>query len=177
MSVSEVKRYLDQWGRGKDVLEPDDSCATVELAAQTLGVIPARIAKTIAFAKTPALKGPASASSEQAAENFGCVLIVAAGDSKIDNAKFKSYFGFKARMLPPAETLAITGHAVGGVCPFAVNPEQVDVYLDVSLQRFATVFPACGSPNSLIELTPAELFLYSRSKEWLDVCKGWQENS
>ncbi|MBQ4133212.1 MAG: YbaK/EbsC family protein [Desulfovibrionaceae bacterium] len=170
MSVLEVKAYLDKWNRGKDVVELEASSATVELAALALGVLPAKIAKTIAFS------GPPLSASRQdavaATENKPlCVLIVASGDSRIDSSKFKKLFGFKARMLPPAETLSITGHAVGGVCPFALKSERIAVYLDVSLQRFDSVFPACGSSNSLIELTPNELFICAQAKKWIDVCK------
>ena len=121
------------------------------------GVEPARIAKTLSFQ-----------------DGEGCLLIVAAGDARIDNPKFKAAFGFKAKMLAPEEALRLTGHAVGGVCPFAV-PDTVRVCLDVSLRRFDTVFPACGSANSAIELTCEDLFAYSRAREWVDVCKSWRE--
>ena len=141
MSVDKVKTYLQQWDRAKDVLEFPVSSATVQLAAEALHVIPARIAKTLSF------KGK---------EEKG-ILVVAAGDAKIDNAKFKRYFGLKAKMLTPEEVLAYTGHAVGGVCPFAIEDSRVECYLDVSLQRFATVYPAAGSSNSAIELTCDEL--------------------
>ena len=123
------------------------------------GVIPARIAKTLSFLV-----------------DDGCVLIVAAGDAKIDNPKYKAMFHTKAKMLTPEQAQELTGHAVGGVCPFA-NPEGVRTYLDVSLKRFDTVFPAAGSSNSAIELTCDELEQYSHSLGWIDVCKGWQENS
>ena len=106
----------------------------------------------------------------------GCVLIVAAGDAKIDNPKYKAMFHTKAKMLTPEQAREMTGHAVGGVCPFA-NPEGVKTYLDVSLKRFDTVFPAAGSSNSAIELTCDELEEYSRSLGWIDVCKGWQEET
>ena len=160
MSVESVKAYLQQWNKGTEVRELSASCATVELAASALGVIPARIAKSISFeCPTPNT----------------CILIVAAGDSKINGGSFKRHFGFKATMLSPEKTLELTGHAVGGVCPFGLNRDKVEVYLDQSLKRFATVFPACGSSNSLIELTLDELFSYSQAKGWVDVCKGWQE--
>ena len=135
----------------------DVSSATVELAAAAVGCIPAMIAKTLSFD----VHGQP-------------VLIVAAGDARIDNPKFKAAFGFKAKMLAPEEALRLTGHAVGGVCPFAV-PDTVRVCLDVSLRRFDTVFPACGSANSAIELTCEDLFAYSRAREWVDVCKSWRE--
>ena len=133
------------------------SSATVELAAKALNVAPARIAKTLSFKV-----------------NDGCVLVVTAGDAKIDNAKYKAFFGAKAKMLTPEEAMAFTGHAVGGICPFGIENEKVICYTDKSLQRFATVFPAAGSNNSAIELTCEELFSYANSKAWVDVCKGWQ---
>ncbi|HHV59820.1 MAG TPA: YbaK/EbsC family protein [Clostridiaceae bacterium] len=157
MSVDKVREYLKQWNADKKVLEFDVSSATVELAAQALNCKPERIAKSISFK----------------AEEDGCILIVAAGDAKIDNSKFKAFFKTKARMLTPDEVKELTGHEVGGVCPFAVN-ESVRVYLDVSLKRFGTVFPACGSSNSAIELTLEELERYSKSLAWVDVCKGWE---
>lgn len=157
MSIEKVKAYFKQFDREQDVREMPDSCATVELAAKALNVIPARIAKTMAFQK-----------EEDA------ILIVTAGDSRIDNSKFKKLFGIKAKMLSAEEVIAIIGHAPGGVCPFAVNDDKVTVYTDISLQRFDTVFPSAGSHNSLIELTCNELFTFSHSKEWIDVCKDWQ---
>ena len=157
MSIERVREYLKQYGRDGDVREFPVSSATVELAAQALGVVPARIAKTISLK-----------------DGDGCILIVAAGDGKIDNAGFKREFGMKAKMLAPEETLALTGHAVGGICPFA-NPDGARVFLDESLRRFQTVFPACGSSNSAIELTCGELEKYSRCVKWVDVCKGWRE--
>ncbi len=160
MSIEKVKAYFDRFGRGGDILEFDISSATVELAAKAVGVIPARIAKTLSFAK-----------------GDGCILIVAAGDARIDNARFKAQFGMKARMLTPEDVLSLTGHAVGGVCPFAIENDNVEVYLDVSLRRFQTVYPAAGSSNSAIELTCEELEQYSNSLAWIDVCKGWQEQT
>ena len=151
MSIENVRSYFRSLGREGDIREFSQSSATVELAAQALGVEPARIAKTLSFQ-----------------DGEGCLLIVAAGDARIDNPKFKAAFGFKAKML------RLTGHAVGGVCPFAV-PDTVRVCLDVSLRRFDTVFPACGSANSAIELTCEDLFAYSRAWEWVDVCKSWRE--
>ena len=138
-------------------MEFSASSSTVELAAKALNVAPARIAKTLSFKV-----------------NDGCVLVVTAGDAKIDNAKYKAFFGVKAKMLTPEEALAFTGHAVGGICPFGIENEKVICYTDKSLQRFATVFPAAGSNNSAIELTCEELFTYANSKAWVDVCKGWQ---
>ena len=132
------------------------SSATVELAAAALGCEGCRIAKTLSFLVDGAP-----------------VLIVAAGDARIDNGKYKAFFHTKARMLSPQEAADLVGHAVGGVCPFGVN-EGVTTYLDVSLRRFETVFPACGSSNSAIELTLPELERLSQAKSWIDVCKGWQ---
>ncbi|MCK6256246.1 YbaK/EbsC family protein [Fictibacillus sp. KIGAM418] len=158
MSIESVKAHLKQWNREKDVMEFDASSATVQQAADTIGVIPARIAKTLSF------KG----------EDGTAMLIVAAGDAKIDNKKFRQQFGFKAKMLSPEEVLEQTGHAVGGVCPFGLKNE-IDVYLDQSMKRFQTLFPACGSSNSAIELTVDEIYEYSNAKGWIDVCKGWEE--
>ena len=153
MSIQAVKEYLAQWGRENDVLEFPVSSATVELAAQALHTSPAQIAKTLSFV-----------------QGDGCLLVVAAGDARIDNAKFKAAFGVKAKMLPPDRALELTGHAVGGVCPFAL-PESVPVYLDRSLLSQEVVYPACGSSNSAIRLTTEELALYSRSRGWVDICK------
>jgi prolyl-tRNA editing enzyme YbaK/EbsC (Cys-tRNA(Pro) deacylase) len=159
MSLESVKAHFKQWNREQDVMEFDSSSATVDQAAETIGVIPARIAKTLSF----------RGSDEKA------ILIVTAGDAKIDNKKFRQQFGFKARMLSPDEVLDQTGHAIGGVCPFGLKNE-LDVFLDVSLKRFDTVFPACGSTNSAIELTNEELLRYSFAKEWIDVCKDWADS-
>ena len=156
MSIERVKEYFRSLGREGDVLEFPVSSATVELAAQAVGVIPARIAKTLSFLVEDK-----------------CVLIMAAGDAKVDNSKYKQMFHTKAKMLTPEQAVEMTGHAVGGVCPFA-NPDGVETYLDVSLRRFDTVFPAAGSSNSAIELTCDELEQYSRSRGWVDVCKAWQ---
>ncbi len=155
MSIEKVKEYLGQYGLQDRVQEFPVSSATVELAAQALHCEPCRIAKTLSF-----LVGERP------------VLIVAAGDAKIDNPKYKAQFGTKAKMLTPDQAEQLVGHAVGGVCPFAVNP-GVEVYLDASLKRFETVFPACGSSNSAIELTIPELERCSRCAAWVDVCKGW----
>ena len=155
MSVEKVKAYFRKYGMESRVQEFDVSSATVELAAQALHCEPCRIAKSLSFMV-----------------NGGPVLVVAAGDARIDNAKYKAQFGTKAKMLSPDETAALVGHAVGGVCPFAVN-DGVTVYLDVSLKRFQTVFPACGSSNSAIEMTMDELEKYSGFTAWIDVCKEW----
>jgi len=164
MSVEQVRAYLDRWGKGKDIIEMNISTATVELAAAALGVIPARIAKSMSLRRHAG-----GASGDEAGGRNGALLVVTAGDTKIDNKKFRAHFGFKPKMLTPEEALEHTGHAIGGVCPFAL-PAGLDVYLDVSMKRFETVFPACGSGNSAIELTPDELEKYSQSKGWLDVC-------
>jgi len=158
MAIDKAREYLKKWDRDNDILEFETSSATVELAAQALGVEPSRIAKTLAFK-----------AGEEA------LLIVAAGDAKTDNGKFKAEFGFKAKMLTHDEALDYTGHAVGGVCPFGLK-YNLPVFLDISLKRFETVFPACGSSNSGIKLTCAELEEYSLSKKWVDVCKGWGED-
>lgn len=158
MAIDQVREHLKKWGRDTDIIELETSSATVELAARALGVEPARIAKTISLA------GPEKA-----------ILVVTAGDAKIDNAKFKKQFGIKAKMLSADEVLATTGHAVGGVCPFGLI-NDLPIYLDISLKRFKTIFPACGSNNSAIELTCSELEQYSESQEWVDVCKDWHSN-
>ena len=154
MAIERVKTYFRQYGMEEKIRELDMSSATVELAAAALSCEPARIAKTLSFM----VDGHA-------------LLVVAAGDVKIDNHKYKEQFGVKAKMLSPEEAESLVGHAVGGVCPFAVN-EGVEVYLDVSLKRFETVFPACGSSNSAIELTIPELEKYSGCAGWVDVGKG-----
>lgn len=155
MAIEKVRMYFREQGIEDRVQEFDVSSATVELAAEALHCAPQRIAKTLSFMV-----------GEQA------ILIVAAGDVKIDNAKYKARFGKKAKMLTPEEVEELVGHAVGGVCPFAVN-EGVEVYLDVSLKRFQTVFPACGSANSAIEFTIPELEKYSGYVSWVDVCKEY----
>ena len=157
MSVEKVKAYFREYKMEERIQEFDVSSATVELAAAALHCEPQRIAKTLSF---------------MAGDQV--VLIVAAGDARIDNAKYKAAFGKKAKMLMPEEAETLVGHAVGGICPFAVN-EGAAVYLDVSLKRFETVFPACGSSNSAIELTIPELEQYSGYTGWVDVCKGYQE--
>ena len=153
MSIEKVKEYFKSVGIESRIKEFDVSSATVELAAQALGCAPERIAKTLSFK----LKDD-------------CILIVTAGDVKIDNSKYKARFGAKASMLKFDEAAELIGHAVGGVCPFAVN-DGVKVYLDESLKRFETVFPACCSSNSAIELTISELEKYSDYISWVDVCK------
>lgn len=153
MSLERAKEYLERFGASGRVMEFDSSSATVELAAQAVGCEPARIAKTLSFH----LKD-------------GCMLIVAAGDARIDNRKFKEQFHEKARMLSPQEVEEMVGHAVGGVCPFGIA-EGVQVFLDASLKRFETVYPACGSSNSAIELTLPELEKFSGCEGYVDVCK------
>ena len=159
MSVERVREYLKQWNAEERILEFDVSSATVELAAQALHCAPAHIAKTLSFHLEERV-----------------VLIVAAGDARIDNRKYKARFGKKAVMLAAEEAEELVGHAVGGVCPFAVK-EGVEVYLDLSLKRFQEVYPACGSSNSAICLTIPELECFSGSLEWVDVCKDWQQES
>ncbi|MCM1086678.1 MAG: YbaK/EbsC family protein [Muribaculaceae bacterium] len=155
MSIERVKLYFEKYHMEDKIQEFDVSSATVELAAKALHCAPRRIAKTLSFMGK---EGP--------------LLVVAAGDAKIDNPKYKAQFGTKAKMLSPEEVETLIGHGVGGVCPFAVN-EGVEVYLDESLKRFETVFPACGSANSAIELTIAQLEEYSGCISWVDVCKGY----
>ena len=159
MSVERVREYLKQWNAEERILEFDVSSATVELAAQALHCAPAHIAKTLSFHLEERV-----------------VLIVAAGDARIDNRKYKARFGKKAVMLAAEEAEELVGHAVGGVCPFAVK-EGVEVYLDLSLKRFQEVYPACGSSNSAICLTIPELECFSGYLEWVDVCKDWQQES
>lgn len=154
MAIDKVKEYFRQYDMKEKIQEFEVSSATVELAAQALHCEPCRIAKTLSFML----------------EGHG-VLIVTAGDTKIDNSKYKAQFKTKAKMLTPSEVETLTGHAVGGVCPFGIN-EGVTVYLDTSLKRFETVFPACGSSNSAIELSISELEKYSNYSQWIDVCKN-----
>ena len=153
MSIEKGREFFRSVGIEDRVREFTVSSATVELAAEALGVIPARIAKTLSFKN-----------------GDGCLLVVAAGDARIENHKFKDKFGFKAKMLTADEVLELVGHAVGGVCPFGINAE-VPVYIDESVLRFDTVFPAVGSSSSAIELTPDELYKYSAALEWVVVCK------
>ena len=152
MSIERVRAFMRARNMEERILEFDVSSATVALAAEAVGCEPARIAKTLSFM----IDG-------------GAVLVVAAGDARVDNARFKAQFHTKAKMLTPDEAVALVGHAVGGVCPFAVN-DGVKVYLDESLKRFETVFPACGSANSAIELTLPELESLSGGT-WVHVCK------
>lgn len=157
MAIDAVKAYFRQYGMEDRVLEFPTSSATVELAAQAAGCEPCRIAKSLTF-----LVGE------------GAVLVVCAGDAKIDNGKYKAQFGVKAKMLTPDQVEQMIGHAVGGVCPFGIH-DGVAVYLDQSLRRFQTVFPAAGSANSAIELTIEELERHSGYTAWVDVCKGWND--
>lgn len=158
MAIEKVKEYFKKFGVEEKIREFDVSSATVELAAQALSCEGKRIAKSLSFMI-----------------DDECIIAVTAGDAKIDNHKYKEKFGKKAKMLAPSEVEELIGHKVGGVCPFAI-PENVKVYLDVSLKRFNTVFPACGSSNSAIELTIPELEKYSCNfSGWIDVCKAWNE--
>lgn len=157
MAIEKVKAYFEQYGIDGRVREFDVSSATVELAAQALGTEGRRIAKTLSFLTK---EGP--------------ILIVAAGDARIDNARYKGFFHEKAKMLFPEQVLEYTTHPVGGVCPFGL-PENVRVYLDESLRRFDIVYPACGSGALAIALTCQELFEYSGALQWADLCKGWRD--
>ncbi|WP_339296993.1 YbaK/EbsC family protein [Paenibacillus sp. FSL R5-0623] len=157
MAIEKVKDFFKQYGMDSQVKEFEVSSATVDLAASALGCEPERIAKTLSFMV-----------------NGQAVLVVAAGDAKVDNKKFKEYFKTKAKMLSPDEAIDMVGHAIGGVCPFAIK-NDVSVYLDISLKRFETIYPACGSSNSAIELTIKQLEKYSSYSEWIDVCKGWND--
>ncbi len=159
MSIERVRAYFESCGIADRIREFPVSSATVELAAQALGVPGARIAKSLSF---------------KLGERV--ILVVCAGDAKVDNRKYKDTFGGKASMLTHEEAVERIGHAVGGVCPFAVNP-GVEVYLDDSMKRFETVFPAAGSSNSAIEMTMDELEHYSKALKWVDVCKGWKEEA
>lgn len=153
MSIEKVREYLKEFNREKDIIELSQSSATVPLAAAALGVEPARIAKTLSFKA-----------------DSGALLVVTAGDARIDNKKFKNTFGFKAKMLTSEEVIEYTGHSIGGVCPFAINSDDVKIYLDVSLKRFTTIYPACGSSNSAIELTCEDLEKISKALDWVDIC-------
>ena len=157
MAIEKVRAYFAEYDMEGQVQEFTVSSATVELAAAALSCEPARIAKTLSFLV-----------------NGQAVLIVAAGDARIDNAKYKAQFGTKAKMIPAEDVESLVGHGIGGVCPFGVN-DGVTVYLDESLKRFVTVYPACGSPSSAIELTIPQLEQYSGYTAWIDVCKDWQE--
>ncbi|RDW18299.1 EBSC protein [Oceanobacillus arenosus] len=157
MSIKSVRAHFKKWNREADIMEFETSSATVDQAAETIGIIPARIAKTLSF------RG----------EVDKAILIVTAGDAKIDNKKFLHTFAIKARMLSPEEVLKQTGHAIGGVCPFGLA-NDLAVYLDVSMKRFTTLYPACGSTNSAIQLSIDELYQFSQAMDWVDVCKGWE---
>ena len=158
MSIEKVRAYFRSLGMEDRVLEFQVSSATVELAAQALNCDGCRIAKTLSFLV-----------------NDQCILIVAAGDAKVDNSKYKGMFHVKAKMLSAEQVSQFTGHAIGGVCPFGIDP-AIPVYLDVSMKRFRTVFPAVGSASSAIELDLDELYRYSNALEWIDVCKLPEEN-
>lgn len=153
MSVDKVREYLKAYSLEDRVMEFEVSSATVDLAAEAVGVEPDRIAKTLSFSK-----------------GEGCILVVAAGKHKIDNKKFKQTFAMKAKMLSADDALRLTGHAVGGVCPFDI-PEEVEVYLDEALQAYDIIYPAAGSASSAVKLTPDELFESSKAVAWVDVCK------
>lgn len=155
MSIERVRAYLKARGMNGRIMEFDRSTATVIEAAAVVGVEPARIAKTLTFKNK---------------SGDGCLIVVAAGDARIDNHGFRDRFGLKARMCSPEEAVEYTGHAVGGVCPFAV-PETAPVYLDESLRRFETVFPAAGNAQSAVRLTPEELYAVSGARDWVRVCK------
>ncbi|WP_303857848.1 YbaK/EbsC family protein [Aminicella lysinilytica] len=157
MAIEKVREYFKGLGLEDRIQEFDVSSATVDLAAEAVGVEGARICKTLSF--------------KDMDDEEGCILIQTAGDTKINNQKFKKFFGFKAKMLSPDEVLAKTGHAIGGVCAFAITDPKVRIYCDESMKRFTTVFPACGSDNSAIEFTCDELFKYSNALEWIDVSK------
>ena len=157
MAIERVREYFKQWDMEDKILEFEVSSATVELAAAAVGVEGKRIAKTLSF------------KIEDKA-----ILIVVAGDAKVDNKKYKATFHTKAKMLSPEEVEAMIGHGIGGVCPVGIN-EGVDVYLDESLKRFETVFPACGSSNSAIEMTIPDMEKYAQNFiGWVDVCKNWE---
>lgn len=157
MSIEKVREYLKGFGKENDILEFSVSSATVALAAQALGTEPGRIAKTLSFKK-----------------DDDCILVVAAGDVKVDNAKYRHTFGLKAKMLTADEAVELIGHAVGGVCPFAVKDSVIGVYIDESIKRFDKVYPACGSSNSAIKLTPDELYTLSKASGWVDVTKAME---
>lgn len=152
-AIKKVEEYLRSMGCESEIFIFDTNTATVTLAAQALGVDDARICKTLSF---------------QGQE--GCILVQTAGDSKISNSKFKNTFGLKAKMLSPDLVLEYTGHPVGGVCAFNINNPQVRIYCDKSMERFESLYPACGTDNTAIEMTPKEIFKYSKALEWVDVC-------
>lgn len=156
MAIEKVRTYFGQYGMADRIMEFEESSATVDLAAEAVGVEGARICKTLSFKNT---------------KEEGCILIQTAGDARIDNKKFRHFFGFKAKMVTPEEVIEYTGHAIGGVCAFGIDRDDVKVYCDESMKRFETVFPACGSSNSAIELSLEEIFKYSKAIEWIDVSK------
>lgn len=156
MSIERVREYFEKENIKASIMEFDVSSATVELAAQAVGCEPMCIAKTMAFKI-----------------NESAILVITAGDAKVDNAKYKKQFGTKAKMVPVDELEELVGHAIGGVCPFGIN-DGIAVYMDESLKRFETVFPACGSANSAVEVTIPELEQYAKTTAWVNVCKGWQ---
>lgn len=156
MSVEAVKKFFGEYGMEERIMEFETSSATVELAAAAVGCEPERIAKSISLLLEDKP-----------------VIIVVSGECRIDNRKYKNVFHEKAKMIPYDQVETYIGHAPGGVCPFGVKPE-VTVYLDKSLKRFATVYPAAGSGNSAIELNMQELEKYAASSGWIDVCKGWE---
>ena len=153
MAIEKVREYFKDLGIDNKIQEFQVSSATVDLAAKAVGVVGARICKTLSFKSSD-----------------GCILIQTAGDTKVSNSKYKQIFGMKAKMLTPDEVVKYTGHAIGGVCAFAIDNPNVKVYCDISMKRFDTVFPACGSDNSAIEFTCDELFNYSKAISWIDVC-------
>ena len=167
MSLESARTHLKKYKRDQDIKLFDVSSATVQLAALALGVEEARIAKTISLRMPP--QGSPDSGNGSGSGSGSAMLIVAAGDVKIDNQKFKQFYGFKARMLTPEEVRELIGHEIGGVCPFGIKP-GVSVYLDESLRRFDTFFPACGSGNSAIQLSCTELETLAESKQWVDVC-------
>lgn len=152
--IERVRKYFSQYSIDDRIREFDASSATVDLAAAAVGVEGARICKTISLKSRD-----------------GCTIIQMAGDARIDNKKYKARFGEKARFLSPDEVVEYTGYEIGGVCAFAIDRSDVWVYCDESLKRFDTVFPACGTPNSAIELSCDEIFKYSKAAEWVDVTK------
>ncbi len=154
MAIQKVKEYFKKFGMDNKIMEFETSSATVDLAAKAVGTDPERICKTLSFQKPEG----------------GCVLIQTSGNTKVNGSKFKKQFGFKGKMLTPEQVLEYTGHEIGGVCAFAISNNIVDIYVDESIKKFHTVYPACGSSNSAIELTPQELFDFSNSIKWIDVC-------
>lgn len=153
MSIESVRNYFKTLKMEDEIIEFQTTTATVHLAAEALGVLPARICKTISFQGKD-----------------GCILVQTAGDTKIKNKKFKDTFELKAKMLSAEDVLKYTGHEVGGVCAFAIPEGNVKIYCDQSMKRFETLYPACGSSNSAIKLTPDEIYKYSKSIDWIDVC-------